>query len=887
MLLFTGLPCHVAGLYAYLGNKDYPNLYSIDLVCHGITSQKVFDKFHQDVLKGKKIVDLQFKAKQPWGWHAGTNAKFEDGTKYSLPLEKCPYFIAYLTNISKNRTCGTCLFNKLPRQADLSIGDFWGIGKYDPKLNDNKGTSEVLVNNEHGNELLQKIKDNAKVLKRVPIEYALNGNGVLRHPYAMHPSREYFFKNIDRTNFSELVGICAGNAGDQTEEDILGKLDARFHGLYYLSKIVNQNYNGRKIVTWGVDKNFEQVLTTYFNLKVDFIVYQKQKVDGIRTRTISVLKGKSEEYYVISLERNFDAEAEKIFVDYGYKEEKDYVFRAHKPIVLENFDLSRGWYTDIYGNQIVGSSGTLKKVIFRGINGRIWLGKNIYDVKSMTLDIGSNGKVVIEDNCRFWNAATIQLIGTRNVCSKVRVGQNCRFQNVLMRVYGHEKASSILINNNCTFESNLELHANSGKRIIIGTDCMLSHDIDIWAGDGHSVFDINSGKNVNGIAEVSWKNAVLLEDHVWIGKKAFLLAGTVIGSGSIVGAQSVVKGKFPNNCVIAGNPAKTVKTDTAWSRDMDAVNIDRCGSGELIKMTNHANSAIAAENVLVIGGTRFMGIKLVQELLKRGNDVTIATRGTKGRIFGDRVTYLSMDLTNPQSVEAALRGKHYDVVFDNLAYCSNFVRRVLENIHCKRYVQLSSIEVYYPVRGWISEEKFNPYKVKQVWNDMNAGYVAGKQQAEAAVYQVFPNCSAVTVRIPYVTKTDRLYWFCKNIVNKTAMAIPDLERSLTFIQDIEVGKFLPWIAAQDYVGPINLASTGFVTVGEIIEYISQKTGMDAVIDIDNGEKAPFNVFEEKGFAVDMDKAMELGWKPSKLKDWFWRLMDGYISTALKNKTENK
>lgn len=123
MVLFTGMPCQVAGLYSYLG-QEYANLYTIDLLCHGITSSKVFEKYHNDVLGAKKLNRLEFKQKTPWGWHAGINAYFTDGTTYQKPLESDMYFIAYLKSISKNTTCGKCVSNKLPRQGDLTIGDF-------------------------------------------------------------------------------------------------------------------------------------------------------------------------------------------------------------------------------------------------------------------------------------------------------------------------------------------------------------------------------------------------------------------------------------------------------------------------------------------------------------------------------------------------------------------------------------------------------------------------------------------------------------------------------------------------------------------------------------------------------------------------------------------
>ena len=208
LVLFTGLPCHVAALYGILGDKDYPNLFTMDLVCHGMTSQKVFDKYRHDILKNRRLTDLRFKAKEPWGWHAGINAAFEDGTTYQEPLEKDEYFRAYLKNISKNTACSVCHLNQLPRQADLSIGDFWGINKYNASFNDGLGTSEVFVNNPHGQELLDAIRPETKLCERVPGEVAIEGNPVLKKPYSLNKNRQYFFDHLAITPFGELVALC-------------------------------------------------------------------------------------------------------------------------------------------------------------------------------------------------------------------------------------------------------------------------------------------------------------------------------------------------------------------------------------------------------------------------------------------------------------------------------------------------------------------------------------------------------------------------------------------------------------------------------------------------------------------------------------------------------
>ena len=110
------------------------------------------------------------------------------------------------------------------------------------------------------------------------------------------------------------------------------------------------------------------------------------------------------------------------------------------------------------------------------------------------------------------------------------------------------------------------------------------------------------------------------------------------------------------------------------------------------------------------------------------------------------------------------------------------------------------------------------------------------------------------------------------------MNIKDTAHGFTFIRDLEVGKFLPWIAAQNYRGPINLASEGMITIAEILNYIESKTGKKAIIDCEQGEKSPFN---ENTFSLNMDKAKNLGYHTSNLHEWFWGLMDDYIARAVR------
>lgn len=880
-VLFTGMPCQVAGLHSYL-RKDYEKLYTIDLFCHGITSYKVFEKYHHDVLGGKTLTRLEFKEKQPWGWHAGINAYFNDGTKYSKKIEIDPYFNAYIGHASKNTACGVCKANRLPRQGDLTMGDFWRVQDFDRSLNDNKGTSAVLVNNLKGQEFFDKLKKNMAVVKEAPLQIAITGNRCIENPYPLNKNRNMFFKYFDKLDFESLTKGCLENClYEQLYLDLVKTVPKEDHEFYYMAKLVAQNANGRKIVTWIRSSKFERVLKQYFGLTVAFGISQRAEalVPG-KIEAFTSIKGKSNEYYLVSLDRKYDAELYKTLNAYGYQETKDFIFRMFKPIVLQQYDLSKGNYFDQYGNTIEGYNTTVGKVVFRGFNNHITFGKSNFTAKNLDFNLGANTLIKIGDNTRFNLPSKVEMTGFYHE-SSLKIGKNCNFSDANFRFFSNEGAVSALINDNCTSSSQFDLHVNQGKRIIIGKDCMFSYEIELWAGDGHTLFDVTSGKNINGNIHdtFSINNQLVIGDHVWVGKQAFLMHGTNIGNGSIVGARSFVKGIFPNNCSIGGNPAKKIKDNVAWSRDSMATDIKRCGAPENVAMTSNAKAPISGMKVLVIGGTKFMGVELVKELISKGNRVTIANRGRAKDSFGASVDRLIMDVSNEESVKNALRGKYFDVVFDNIAYCSLYVNNILSNVKCGKYIQLSSIAVYKNRNIGLSEKDFIPNSYPYKLVDGNVQYGEGKRQAECAAYQNYPNIPTVTVRIPYVTNTERIYFYCKCIAKQIPMNIDSERRGFTFVRSTEVGKFLPWIAAQNFTGSINLASKGIVTVGMMIEYIERKIGKKAIYSAD-GAVPPFR---EKTFNIDMNVAEKLGYVPSDLDSWFWELLDRYIARALREK----
>ena len=213
MVLFTGTPCQVAGLNVYLG-KTYPNLITVDFVCHGVPPQRVFDKYLEETLTDKENGDFfhtSFRDKIA-GWGVYTTTTTTTGYKYDGGRStKDTYMNLFLNRLCLRPCCGTCPYTSTKREADITIGDFWEIEKFRPELNDRMGTSIFLVNNEKAKKIFNLIKNNFIVLEKVPIEYAEYHNKSLYTPLGHNPNRNIFFKLLKKgRKLSKIKYYCLG-----------------------------------------------------------------------------------------------------------------------------------------------------------------------------------------------------------------------------------------------------------------------------------------------------------------------------------------------------------------------------------------------------------------------------------------------------------------------------------------------------------------------------------------------------------------------------------------------------------------------------------------------------------------------------------------------------
>ncbi len=281
--------------------------------------------------------------------------------------------------------------------------------------------------------------------------------------------------------------------------------------------------------------------------------------------------------------------------------------------------------------------------------------------------------------------------------------------------------------------------------------------------------------------------------------------------------------------------------------------------------------------VLVIGGTLFFGVHMVNEFLEQGDEVTIATRGLKEDIFGDRVNRIVLDRLDYQSVKKALRGKYFDLVCDNICYSSNELKSVLEIVACDRYILTSTGSVYETPTLNTSEEKFDPFNHELKWCDRK-DYVYGKvkQQAETALFKYYHDQKAAAVRFPYVIGVDdytkRLHFYVEHIINQIPMNVNNFESYIPFIKSDVAGKFIVFLAKSDYRGPIN-ANGGVIQIKDIISYIEEKTGKKAVYD-NHAESASYN--NVLSFSLSNKKANEIGFEFEPIEDWFYHLLDELI-----------
>ncbi len=287
--------------------------------------------------------------------------------------------------------------------------------------------------------------------------------------------------------------------------------------------------------------------------------------------------------------------------------------------------------------------------------------------------------------------------------------------------------------------------------------------------------------------------------------------------------------------------------------------------------------------ILVFGGTRFFGKKLVEQLVAAGHDVTIGTRGKTKDDFGDTVKHVVLNRESRDDL-FQLAKENWDVIYDNICFSPREALYAVDAFKgkVKRYIYTSSLSVYSQKGRALTEEDFNPKHYEIVIGDKeDFDYGEGKRLAEAVFFQKasFP---VVAVRFPIVLGVDdytkRLHFHLEHIQKQQEIGIINGQAEISFINSNEAARFLEWVGvSSDLTGPINASSNGTYSLNAFIKMLEAKTGQKALVEevTDDVDDSPFGI--EKTYYLDNSNATQAGFVFDDLREWLPEL----VTTILK------
>lgn len=227
LVLFTGTPCQISGLYNYL-SKDYDNLYTQDIVCHGVPSPKLWEKYlaywSNRFSSSVKSVSFRNKIK---GWkNFSIVIGFENNKKYIKHHREDLLFKAFLDNKNLRPSCYECAFKGIERPSDITLGDFWGYWNLYPDKNDDKGISLITANSQKGLSLWQAVESKA-VSHSVDIMKASDNNSAMTKSVPRPEKRDSFMKDMEQMPIDTVLK-------KYSSESLAKKIKRRIKRIFHL-----------------------------------------------------------------------------------------------------------------------------------------------------------------------------------------------------------------------------------------------------------------------------------------------------------------------------------------------------------------------------------------------------------------------------------------------------------------------------------------------------------------------------------------------------------------------------------------------------------------------------------------------------------------------------
>ncbi|MDW4909004.1 NAD-dependent epimerase/dehydratase family protein [Streptomyces sp. ADMS] len=296
-------------------------------------------------------------------------------------------------------------------------------------------------------------------------------------------------------------------------------------------------------------------------------------------------------------------------------------------------------------------------------------------------------------------------------------------------------------------------------------------------------------------------------------------------------------------------------------------------------------------DVLVIGGNRYFGKRLVDRLISAGDRVTALNRGSASPPSG--AVHLVADRDDEAALNSALGDRTFDVAVDQVCYTPRqaaIARRVFADGRARRYVMTSTVKVYeyedslvyedavVPVREDAVDPRTVPVALALPWHKpefRDTHYGEGKRQAEAVFAADGTEFPYTAVRVAHVLGRDddftgRLDHYAQRIRTGTPIAVPTENRPATYIHVDEIADFLFWAVGQDFTGPVNAASHGLLTTEELCAAVARHIpdGRTVFQNVDVGEVSPFSF--ARSYGMDNSRASGLGFTFGHIQEWLPR-----------------
>lgn len=413
-VLFTGCGCQIAGLKRYLKNDD-ENLISVDLICHGVGSPKIWNNYLNNYFSDYNIKSINYRDKIV-GWSTSSyTIAGEKGETYAERATKNPYFMSAHRHLTSRPACEICPFKNENRVSDITIADCWGFQKIAPEMNDEKGLSSVIVHSAKGKALFDAIATQL-VFKEALVDDVKEYNpDYIRSQTFDYKKRAAFWKDYNNMPFKKVFEKYLGESKKQKAMVLLKKIMPS--RIYKIAKLI---YGSRKIQIKSVkaiiaaDKRFNE--TFRFN----------------GSKMPKNFKRQPEWKFIVAY-RKFQANRDNIIGVY-YRKKLDSIERKTGIHIEGNPNFGRGLIIGHYGRII--------------INGNAKFGEQIYITHGVTIGQNAVGKRK----------------GTPVIGNRVRIGANaCIVGNVRI-------GNDVLIAPNAFVNIDVPDHS-----VVVGNPCMIHY----------------------------------------------------------------------------------------------------------------------------------------------------------------------------------------------------------------------------------------------------------------------------------------------------------------------------------------------------------------------------------------------------------------------------